>query len=219
MQTCLYTLIANKKLKKDNGSEPVDVSLYKSIVGSLSYLTATRPDLMFSTSLLSRFMQNPSKIHMGTTKRVLRYMQGTLDYGIKYEMGTSTILTGFCDSDWGGSEDDSKSTLGYAFTFGLGVFSWASVKQQSVALSTGEANYVSASKATTQAIWLRFILKDFGELQVDAILLLCDNTSAIAMTKNPVFHQRTKHIKRRYHFIKEALQDNTIKLIYCSTEN
>ncbi|CAN6545947.1 unnamed protein product [Malus baccata var. baccata] len=212
-------LIANEKLKKEDGSELADASLYKSIVGSLLYLTATRPDLMFSASLLSRFMQNPSKIHMGTAKRVLRYVQGTLDYGIKYEMGKSSILIGFCDSDWGGSEDDSRSTSGYAFTFGSGVFSWASVKQQSVALSTAEAEYVSASEATSQAIWLRFILKDFGELQVEATPLLCDNTSAIAMTKNPVFHQRTKHIKRIYHFIKEALQDNTIKLIYCSTED
>ena len=122
-------------------------------------------------------------------------------------------------SDWGGNEDDSRSTSGYAFTFGSEVFSWASVKQQSVALSTAEAEYVSASKATAQAIWLKFILKDFGELQVEATPLLCDNTSVIAMTKNSVFHQRTKNIKRRYYFIREALQDNTIKLIYCSTED
>ncbi|XP_070675841.1 uncharacterized mitochondrial protein AtMg00810-like [Malus domestica] len=131
-------LIANEKLKKDDGNESADASLYKSIVGSLLYLTATRPDLIFSASLLSRFMQNPSKIHMGTAKRVLRYVQGTLDYRIKHEMGKSTILIGFCDSDWGGSKDDSISTLGYAFTFGSGVFSWASMKQQSVALSTAE---------------------------------------------------------------------------------
>ncbi|XP_070672119.1 uncharacterized mitochondrial protein AtMg00810-like [Malus domestica] len=88
-------LIVNEKLKKDDGSESVDASLYKSIVGSLLYLTVTRRDLMFSASLLFRFMQNPSKIHMGTAKRVLRYVQGTLDYGIKYEMGKSTILIGF----------------------------------------------------------------------------------------------------------------------------
>ena len=212
-------LIANENLKKDYESEHTDASLYKSIVGNLLYLTATRPDLMFSASLLFRFMQNLSKIHMGTAKRVLRYVQGTLDYGIKYEMGKSSILIGFYDSDWGGSEDDSKSTSGYAFTFGSGVFSWAFVKQQSVALSTAEAEYVSASEATTQATCLIFILKKFGELQVEATPRLCDNTSAIAMTKNPVFHQRAKHIKRRYHFIREALQDNIIKLIYCSIED
>ncbi|XP_070677868.1 secreted RxLR effector protein 161-like [Malus domestica] len=212
-------LIENEKLKKDDGSEPTDASLYKSIVGSLLYLIATRLDLMFSASLLYRFMWNPSKLHMGTTKRVLRYVQGTLDYGIKHEMGKSIILIGFCDSDWGGNKDDNKSTSCYAFTFGSGGFSWASVKQQNVALFTAETEYISASEATTQAIWLRFILKDFGELQIEATPLLCDNTSAIAMTKNLVFHQRIKHIKRRYHFIRKALQDNTIKLICCSTKD
>ncbi|XP_018504976.2 uncharacterized mitochondrial protein AtMg00810-like [Pyrus x bretschneideri] len=92
-------LIANEKLKKEDGSEFADASLNKCIVGSLLYLSATRPDIMFSASLLSRFMQNPSKIHMGTSKRVLRYVQGTLDYGIKYEMGKSIILIEFYDSD------------------------------------------------------------------------------------------------------------------------
>ena len=145
-------LIANEKLKKDDESEDVDSNFYRNIVGSLLYPIATRSDLMYSASLLSRFIHNPSKIHMGTAKRVLRYMEGTLDNGIKYEMGKSTILIGFCDSDWDGSEDDCRSTLGYAFTFGLGVFSWASVKQQSVALSTVEVEYVSALEATAQAI-------------------------------------------------------------------
>ncbi|KAM1079184.1 hypothetical protein ACFX2B_013776 [Malus domestica] len=132
-------LIANEKLKSEDGSESVDASLYRKIVGSLLYLTATRPDIMYAASLLSRFMHNPTKIHLGTAKRVLRYVQGTIDFGIKYEKGQTTILVGFCDSDWGGSEDDMRSTSGYAFTFGSGVFSWASVKQQSVALSTAEA--------------------------------------------------------------------------------
>ena len=127
-------------------------------------------------------------------------------------------MVGFCDSDWGGSEDDMRSTSGYAFTLGSGIFSWASVKQQSVALSTAEAEYVSAADATSQAIWLRFVLKDFGEMQVDATPLMCDNTSAIAMTRNHVFHQRTKHIKRKYHFIREALQENVIELFYCKSE-
>ena len=89
---------------------------------------------------------------MGTTKRVLRYIQGTLDYGIAYEKGKDVVLIGYCDSDWAGSEDDMKSTSRYAFSFGSGAFSWASIKQSSVALSTAEAEYVSAAEATTQAI-------------------------------------------------------------------
>lgn len=100
-----------------------------------------------------------------------------------------------------------KSTSGYAFTFGSDMFSWSSVKQQCVALSIAEAEYISACEATTQAMWLRFVLKDFGEMQTEATRLKWDNTLAIAITKNPVFHQKTKHINRRYHFTKEALQE------------
>ncbi|CAN6678923.1 unnamed protein product [Malus baccata var. baccata] len=147
-------LVPSDKLRKEDGSGTADEVQYRQVVGSLLYLTATRPDII----------------------------------------------------DWSGSEDDMKSTSGYAFTFGSGVFSWSSVKQQCVALSTAEAEYISASEATAQATWLRFVLEDFGEMQTVATPMNCDNTSAIAITKNPIFHQKTKHINRRYHFIKEALQ-------------
>ncbi|XP_034205583.1 secreted RxLR effector protein 161-like [Prunus dulcis] len=169
-------------------SEAADESLFRKIVGGLLYLTATRPDIMFSACLLARFMHNPSKMHYGAAKRVLRYIQGTIDYGIEYVTGKSALLVCYCDSDWSGSEEDMKSTSGYAFSFGSGAFSWASVKQHSVALSTAEAEYVSAAEATSQAIWLRFVLEDFGEEQTTATTVFCDNTSAIAMAKNPVFH-------------------------------
>ncbi|CAL8115627.1 unnamed protein product [Prunus armeniaca] len=153
----------------------------------LKKVDATRPDLMYAASLLSRFMNSPTKKHLGVARRV-------------------------------GSEDDSRSTFGYAFSFGNGAFSWASVKQNIVALSTAEAEYVSASQATSKSIWLRFVLDDFGEMQTEATLLFCDNMSAISMAKNLVFHQRTRHINRRYHFIREALQEGVIELKFCRSE-
>jgi hypothetical protein len=211
-------LATGEKLKKVDGSELADEGLYRRIVGSLLYLTATRPDLMYAASLLSRFMTGPTKIHMGAAKRVLRYVQGTLSYGIEYVRDQSTTLIGFCDADWAGSEDDSRSTSGYAFSFGSGVFSWSSVKQNTVALSTAEAEYISASEATAQAIWLRFVLDDFGEMQAEATPLFYDNMSAISMARNPVFHQRTRHINRRYHFIREALQEGVINIQFCRSE-
>ena len=131
----------------------------------------------------------------------------------------TAALVGFCDADWGGSEDDSRSTSGYAFGFGSGVFSWASVKQATVALSTAEAEYVSASEATAQALWLRAVLDDLSEVQTKATTLYCDNMSAIAMAKNPVFHQKTRHINRRIHFIREAVQENLIDIKFCSSED
>ncbi|CAL2270573.1 unnamed protein product [Prunus armeniaca] len=217
-KTVTTPLVATEKLSKDDGSGSASEEKYRSIVGSLLYLTATRPDIMYAASLLARFMHCPTNKHYGTAKRVLRYIKGTLDYGLEYVKGRKACLIGFCDSDWGGSLEDSKSTSGYAFSFGSGVFSWASVKQNCVALSTAEAEYISASEATTQAIWLRFVLEDFGEIQTEATPLHCDNTSAIAITKNSVFHQKTKHIDRRYHFIKDALQEGTIDLVYCPTK-
>ncbi|CAL8138407.1 unnamed protein product [Prunus armeniaca] len=190
-------LAMNERLSKNDGSEAADEGEYRQIVDSLLYLTATRPDIMFAASLLARFMHNPTKKHMGTTKRVLRYIQGTIDFGIVFEKGKETTLIGYCDSDWAGSEDDMRSTSGYAFTLGSGVFSWASIKQNTVALSIAEAEYVSAAEATSQAKWLRFVLEDFGEEQIEGTQIMCDNTSAIAMAKNPVFHQKSRHINKK----------------------
>ncbi|KAI5333503.1 hypothetical protein L3X38_023634 [Prunus dulcis] len=212
-------LVANERLCKEDGSEMADESEYRQIVGSLLYLTATRPDIMFASSLLARFMHNPTRKHMGTAKRVLRYVQGTLEYGVEYKKGMAATLIGYCDSDWAGSEDDRRSTSGYVFTLGSGMFSWASIKQNTVALSTAEAEYVSVAEATSQAKWLRFILEDFGEEQVDGTQILCDNTSAIAMAKNPVFHQKSRHISRKFHFIREAIHAKEIELIYCKSED
>jgi hypothetical protein len=211
-------LATGEKLKKVDESELADEGLYRRIVGSLLYLTATRPDLMYAASLLSRFMTGPTKIHMGAEKRILRYMQGTLSYGIEYVRDQSVTLIGFCDADWAGSEDDNKSTSGYAFSFGIGVFSWSSMKQNTIALSTAEAEYVSASEATAQAIWLRFVLDDLGEMQAEVTPLFCDNMSAISMARNPIFHQRTRHINRKYHFIREALQEGVINIQFCRSE-
>ncbi|XP_068340285.1 secreted RxLR effector protein 161-like [Pyrus communis] len=207
-------LVAIEKLTKDDGSGPTSEEMYRSIVGSLLYLTTTRPDIMYATILLARFMHYPTNRHYGIAKRVLRYIKGTLDYGMEYVKGRKACLMGYCDSDWGGSLKDNK--LGYAFSFDSDVFSWASVKQSCVALSIAEAEYISASKATAQTIRLRFVMKDFEELQIEATPLHYDNTSAIAITKNDVFHQKTKHIDRRYHFIKDALQEGIIDLVYLS---
>ncbi|CAL9001534.1 unnamed protein product [Prunus brigantina] len=132
-------LAVNEKLSKVDGSDLVDETLYRQMVGSLLYLTATRPVIMFAASLLARFMHNPTKKHVGTAKRVLRYIQGTVNYVIAYEKGKGAVLIGYCDSDWSGSEDDMRSTSSYAFNLGSCVFSWASIKQSSVALSTTKA--------------------------------------------------------------------------------
>jgi hypothetical protein len=127
-------------------------------------------------------------------------------------------LLGFCDSDWGGYVDDMKSTSGYTFSLGSGVFSWSSKKQQLVAQSSVEAKYVSAALATSQAIWLRRILEDIGEKQEEAVHLHCDKKSAIAMAKNLVYHSRTRHIANKHHFIREAIEEGEVELKFCKLE-
>ena len=118
------TLAANEKFRIDDGEKKVNSSLYRSFIGSLLYLTSTRPNIMFATSLLSRFMQKPSQVHFGAAKRVLRYLQGTMDYGIMYKFGGNLNLIGYSESDCARSIDDMNSTSGYAFLFGSSICSW-----------------------------------------------------------------------------------------------
>src|SRR5262249_27957144 len=153
---------------KNDGTEAVDVNYYRSLIGSLLYLTATRPDIMYVTSLLSRFMHQPSMVHLGAARRVLRYIRGISDFGLNFTSQSDVSLKGYTDSDWAGSLEDSKSTSGYVFSLGSAAFSWGSKKQQIVARSIVEAEYVAASSAVNQALWLRKILADIGEEQAKA---------------------------------------------------
>ncbi|KAG6489510.1 hypothetical protein ZIOFF_050781 [Zingiber officinale] len=211
-------LIMGEKLKKEDGGKAADVTHYRSLIGNLLYLTATRPDLMYAASMLSRFMQSPSHFHLGAAKRVLRYVQGTTDLGLSFQKNHTLNLVGYCGSDLGGSLDDMKSTSGYCFSFGSAMISWLSKKQQSVAQSSAEAEYVSASLATSQTIWLQRILADLGHHQDEGTVLYCDNKSAIAMAKNPVHHSRTRHIALKHHFIRQAIEDKEIQLEFCRSE-
>ncbi|KAL5761520.1 hypothetical protein ACOSP7_005729 [Xanthoceras sorbifolium] len=162
-------------------------------------------------------MHSPSLTHLGVGKRILRYLKGTLDFGIWYEKSDGKLV-GYVDSDWAGSLDDSKSTTGFVFSLGSGAFSWNSKKQEVVAQSTAEAEYIAAAAATNQAIWIRKILTDLDDVQADPCVLLCDNISAISMAKNPVQHGRTKHINVKFHAIREAQRNSEVKMIHCRSE-
>ena len=152
----------NEKISKNDGKKLKEPSAYRSLVGSLLYLTATRPNLMLPAGLLSRFMSSTSNVHMGVAKRVLKYVRGTTNLGIWYLKTGRVKLDGYADSDWAGSVDDMKSTLGYAFTIGSGVICWNSRKQEVMAQSTAEVEYISLVAAVNQGIWLRKLLADLG---------------------------------------------------------
>ena len=143
---------------------------------------------------------------------MLRYLQGTVDYGLDYVGGSGVKLASFTNSDWAGSVSDRKSTLGCCFGLGSTAVSWLSQKQKSMALSLVEAEYMAASQATCEAIWLWKLLCNLFDLEIGPTVIQCDNHSCIKLSENPVFHIKSKHIGIRYHFIRDLVQKGAVKL-------
>jgi hypothetical protein len=208
------------KLSHDSTTEEVDAMQYQRLVGSLRYLTHTRPDLAFSVGYVSRFMQRPTTEHQQAVKRIIRYVVGTLDHGLYYpKCPREAHLVGYSDSDHAGNIDISKSTSGILFFFSKCLISWQSVKQQVVALSSCETEYIAASTALTQALWLVRLLSDLLGRDTGAVELRVDSKSALALAKNPIFHERSKHIRVRHHFIRGCLEEGSIKAGYINTKH
>ncbi|XP_049360646.1 secreted RxLR effector protein 161-like [Solanum verrucosum] len=150
----------SEKLQQVNEEELTDAKRFRSLVGGLIYLTHTRPDIEYHVGVISRFMQQPLKVYYGAAKKVLRYIAGTLDFGIWYSKTDNFILCGYTNSDWASSLDDRRSVSANVFTLGSGVVTWSSKKQDTTSLSTSEAEYIAATSAACQAIWLRRVLAD-----------------------------------------------------------
>ena len=207
-----------EKFSKDDGAEKIGEGYYRSLIGCLMYLTATRPDILFAVSLLSRFMHCPSEIHLQAAKRILRYVKGTIDYGVKFDKCQEFKLYGFSGSDWVGSVDDLKSTSGYCFSLGSGVFSWCTKKQEIIAQSTVEAEFIAATAAVNQALWLKKILCDLSLQQKNKTENFVDNQAAIAIANNPVCHGKTKHFNIKLYFLREMQQSGEVNLVYYKSE-
>jgi hypothetical protein len=222
MQDCkaAYTpLEQNFKFSCDSDTSEVNGTLYRQMVGSLNYLTTTRPNISYFVSILSQFMANPLEVHWNATKRVLRYLQGNISFGIEYTNHLNVELTGYSDSDWVGDPDDRKSTTSYAFSIGSGVVSWSSKKQPTISLSSTEAEYKALCSATCEAIWLRRILEDVGQKQEGPTSIKCDNQSTIKLASNPIYHARSKHIETQHYFVREKIQSQEIEINYCNTND
>ncbi|XP_017618008.1 uncharacterized mitochondrial protein AtMg00810-like [Gossypium arboreum] len=182
------------KLVKDDNGRDVDNTLYKQIMGSLMYLTTTRPNITYTVNLICRFMECPKEMYLQTAKRIFRYLQGTIDYGILYKKAEKSALIGFMDSDYAGDQDDRKNTSGYVFMLGSGAVSLSSRKQPIVTLSATEAQLVVASACVCQVIWMRKLLEEVHFKQMGLTLIYCDNSSIINLSKNPILYGRSKHI-------------------------
>ena len=205
------------KLTKDEQGTPVDITKYRGMIGSLLYLTASRPDIMYSVCLCARFQSQPKESHLNAVKRIFKYLKGTSDLGIFYPSSSSFDLIGFSDADYAGSQVDRKSTSGACEFLGDCLVAWHSKKQTSVALSTAEGEYIAAGSCCAQILWMQQTLQDFGIFYTN-IPIYCDNTSAINISKNPVMHSRTKHIDVRHHFLRDNVSKGNIELIYISTD-
>jgi hypothetical protein len=211
-------MITNWRKVDTSKEKDIDPTLYRQLIGSLMYLVNTRPDIAFAVNSLSQFMMEPKRVHWTAAKHVLRYLRGTVEYGIRYVRGEGIRLIGYTDADWAGSPTDKRSTSGCCFNLGSGVVSWFSRKQKSVALSSTEAEYIAASMATCEAIWLRKLLVALFGQRVETTVIHCDNQSCIKLSENPVFHDRSKHIDIRYHFIRDCVQRGVVQLQYIPTE-
>jgi hypothetical protein len=209
---------AKLKLLVDISSELIDATLYRQIIGSLMYLTNTRLDIYFAVNTLSQFLVEPIRVYLVAAKHVMRYLKGTIDYGLNYDGDHDFTLSGYIDEDWAGSVSNRKSTSGFYFSLGSAMISWQSRKQSSISLSTVEAKYITACSASCESIWLRKLLTDLFDLEMRETVILCDNQSCIKMTENHVFHDRSKHIDISYHYICDMLQRGALKLKYISTD-
>ncbi|XP_071628360.1 uncharacterized protein [Temnothorax longispinosus] len=189
---------------------------YREAVGNLTFLqVVSRPDIAFALNVASRALDNPTKAHWNLVKRIIRYVKGTTDYGIVY--GANNQFKTFSDADYAGDKETRKSTTGVVCMYGGAAISWQSTKQQCVAVSTTEAEYVSAAAAARKNVWVMRLLREL-DVSVSENILYIDNQSALRLVKNPEFHKRSKHIDVKYHFVRDLYEKGEINVCYVKTE-
>jgi hypothetical protein len=165
------------------------------------YMVSTMPYIVFAVSTLSHFMVEPRRFHWVAIKHVLRYLCGTVGYGLRYVSGGEVKLQGYTNFDWEGSVMDGKSTSGLCFSLGPAMISWISRKHTYVALSTTKAEYIAVSIASHKAMWLQNIIPGLFDKELETTLIHCDNQSCVKLSENLVFHDRSKHIEIKYQFM------------------
>jgi hypothetical protein len=194
---------------------------YTQAVGALMYLAvATRPDIAYSVGVLARFNKNPGMQHWKAVKHLFRYLKGTLDYRLTYSRTSpsSELFTTYSDADHGGNPDNGRSTSGYIVKMGNGAISWSSRLQGIVALSTTEAEYVAATSAGQEILWLRNLLGELGYKFSSPSSLYIDNQSALSVAKNPEHHGRMKHLDLRLYWLRDEVEKGNINLIHLRTD-
>ncbi|GJT00587.1 putative ribonuclease H-like domain-containing protein [Tanacetum coccineum] len=218
VKTASTPIETQKPLVKDEEATDVDVHLYRSMIGSLMYLTASRPDIMFAVCACSRFQVTPKTSHLNAVKRIFRYLKGKPKLGLWYPRVSSFDLEAYSDSDYAGANLDRKSTTGGCQFLGRRLISWQCKKQTIVATSTTEAEYVAAANCCGQVLWIQNQMLDYGFNFMNTKIYI-DNESTICIVKNPVFHSKTKHIEIRHHFIRDAYEKKLIQVLKIHTDD
>eukprot|EP00253_Pinus_taeda_P023524 PITA_23524 len=190
---------------------------YRQLVETLMFLVNSFPDTCFAVNTLNQHMVEPHHIHWIGAKNMLRYLRGTITYGLRYTAGDVRLL-GYTDADWAANVEDRKSTLGCCFSLGSASISWMSRNQKLVALSTAEAEYIATSMASYEAFWLRKLFSELFGFTLDTTVIQCDNQSGIRLSENPVFHDPSKQINIRYHYIRDMVQWRAIRLQHINTD-
>ncbi|GJS02042.1 hypothetical protein Tco_0318550 [Tanacetum coccineum] len=209
----MKTLIPRyKTITKDEAVIRPNNTKYRFMIGSLLYLMASRPDIMFSVCLCARFQEDPKTSHLKAVKRIFRYIKGTTHLELWYPKGPDIETVVYANSDHAGDYVDQKSTSGICTFMGCCLTFWFSKKQTTLAISTTKAEYVSAGKACQQALWMKQALIDYN-IRLDDIPIMCDNKGAIELRNNPVQHSRTKHNEIRHHFLCNNVQKGNISLL------
>ncbi|GJW93205.1 putative ribonuclease H-like domain-containing protein [Tanacetum coccineum] len=218
VKTASTPIETQKPLVKDEEASDVDVHLYRSMIGSLMYLTASRPDIMFAVCACSRFQVTPKSSHLSAVKRIFRYLKGKPKLGLWYPRVSSFDLESYSDSDYARANLDRKSTTGGCQFLGRRLISWQCKKQTIVATSTTEAEYVAAASCCGQVLWIQNQMLDYGFNFMNTKIYI-DNESTICIVKNPVYHSKTKHIAIRHHFIRDAYEKKLIQVLKIHTDD
>lgn len=211
---CHTPMETGLKLCRADKEEDIDATRYRKNVGCLRYLLHTRPDLSYAVGVLSRYMSMPKVSHGTAMKQCLRYLKGSTSLGLVFRRSAPSVprLVGYSDSSYNTDPDDGKSITGHVFYLNDSLIRWCSQKQETVALSSCEAEFIAGTEAAKQAIWIQELLGEILEQPCVKATIRIDNQSAIALTKNPVFHGRSKHIHSRYHFIRECVEKGQVNV-------
>ncbi|KAL1187681.1 Retrovirus-related Pol polyprotein from transposon RE1 [Cardamine amara subsp. amara] len=211
----------NHSLHVDESESPLlpNAEIYRRLIGKLLYLCTTRPDIAFAVGKLCQFSSAPKEIHLQAAHKVLRYLKGTIGKGLFYSSDSDLTLKGYTDSDWNSCPESRQSISGYCMYIGDALVSWKSKKQDTVSCSSAEAEYRAMAYGTKELLWIAKVMKEFMLPTHDSAILYCDNTAALHISKNPVFHERTKHVENDCHLVREKVQKGFLKTLHVRSEH